>query len=525
MMLRNEAVAAAVLLCALACSPRAAAGGELGHVGRFAKWAKIEIVLPGPPSRGTGSPNPFGLPVDVVFTSPAGKQATVPGFYDGDGRGGLDGNAWNVRFSADEVGEWSFASEAAHKPLDGYSGSFTVTPVPEDAQGFWKWGRLEVIGTSENGLRYLKFRDGPYWLKAGCDDPENFLGRCKNYDTPEKRKAAADYLASKGINSLYLMTHNIDGDDKDVWPWLGKTPAEAKANAGAHARFDVAKLEEWRELFEHMQAKGVVPYLVLEDDSAWAKYDHARYYREMIARFGYLPALLFNFNEEYNENYRLPAALAHVKHLRDNDPYRHPRGIHNVNSPTNECVDAPQVDFTAIQTKGGDPLAHNKLAIDWIQRCKARKQRVLMVGFDEGRPEEDRRAWWAAYLGGGVWEAHVRPPYDRPMATWDALWTQLGGTRAFMESLPFWEMEPSNALVKAGKAFCLAKPGHAYALYLPEGGEIAIELPSVAEYGVAWWNPANGATGQFQGEGRVAGGPQRLAAPGKGDWALRIMRR
>ena len=214
-----------------------------------------------------------------------------------------------------------------------------------------------------------------------------------------------------------------------------------------------------------------------------------------------------------------------MKQLLAVDPYRHPRGIHNVNSPTNEYVDAPQVDFTSIQTSGKDPLAHNKLANDWIARCKARKQRMLMIGFDEGRPEEDRRAWWAAYLGGGVWEAHLRPPYDRPTATWDTLWTQLGGTRAFMESLPFWEMEPSNSLVKAGRAFCLAKPGQAYALYLPEGGEVAIELPPGAEYDVVWWNPANGATGQCQGERRVAGGAQRLLAPGKGDWALRILRR
>jgi len=524
-MFHKAPAAVIALLSALACPLLPAGGGELGHLGRFAKWAKVEILLPGPPSRGTGQPNPFSLLVDVAFTSPSGRRAVVPGFYDGDGRGGLDGNEWKVRFSADEIGEWTFVSKSANKLLDGWTGSFTVTPVPDDAQGFWKWGRLEAVGTPENGIRYLKFRDGPHWLKAGCDDPENFLGRSRNYDTPEKRKAAVDYLASKGINSLYMMTHNIGGDDNDVWPWLGNTPAEAKANAGPDARFDVAKLDEWRELFEHMQSKGVAPYLVLEDDSAWKGYDHARYYREMVARFGYLPALLFNFNEEYNENYSLSAALDLLKQLEAIDPYGHPRGIHNVNRPTDAYADAPQVNFTAIQTNGRDPLVHNKLAIDWIARCKARRQRVLMVGFDEGRPEEDRRAWWAAYLGGGVWEAHVRAPYDRPMATWDRVWTQLGGARAFMESLPFWEMEPANALVKAGKAFCLAKPGHAYALYLPEGGQVAVELPAGTEYNVAWWNPANGRGGTFEGEGRVAGGLRRFAAPGKGDWALRIARR
>ena len=105
-----------------------------------------------------------------------------------------------------------------------------------------------------------------------------------------------------------------------------------------------------------------------------------------------------------------------------------------------------------------------------------------MVGFDEGRPEEDRRAWWSAYLGGGVWEAHVLPPYDRPMSAWERVWTELGGTRAFMESLPFWEMEPANDVVQSGKAFCLAKRGEVYALYLPEGGEIEVDLPAGQEF-------------------------------------------
>ena len=503
-------------------------GKDLDCIGRFAKWAKVEIALTGPESLGKGRPNPFGVFVGGVFTSPTGKQYEVPGFYDGDGRGGLDGNVWKIRFSADETGKWTFASRSKHKLLDGWKGWFTVVAVPDDALGFYRSGRLEAVGTASNQIRYLKFRDGPYWLKAGCDDPENFLGGYENYDSPAKRKAAVDYLATKGINSLYMMTHNISGDDKDVWPWLGDTAREAMSNAGKDARFDVAKLDQWRQLFEHMQARGVVVYLVLEDDSAWKKYDHSRYYRELIARFGDLPALIFNFNEEYNENYSLPDALTFMRQLKDMDPYDHPRGIHNVNHPNDQYVDAPQIDFTSIQI--GSPgrhsgvMMHNGLSIAWINRCKSRQKRILMVGFDEGRPEEDRRAWWSAYLGGGVWEAHVLGPYDRPMSAWENVWTELGGTRVFMESLPFWEMAPSNDLVKSGTAFCLATPGKVYALYLPEGGSVTIELPPGQAYDYAWWKTTNGKDGRFQNAGRAGGGRQEFIAPDTGDWALRIVK-
>lgn len=499
------------------------------HTQQYPKWSRIELTFAGPESQGRGMPNPFAVVLDAVFTGPTGVAYRVPGFYDGDGNGGLDGNLWRVRFSADRVGTWTYRTESSHPRLNDKNGRLTVTDVSDGAEGFWRRGRLEYTGTTQNGIRYLKFRDGPYWLKAGCDDPENFLGGYSNFDNLAKRKAAIDYLAQHKVNSLYIMTHNIDGDDRDVWPWLGTETRSTKSHAGAQARFDINKLERWGDLFEHMQRAGVVPYLVLEDDSAWKGFDRPRYYREIIARFGYLPALIINLAEEHNENYRLTEALGHMRLFREMDPYDHPLGIHNVNRPSDEYIDAPYIDFTSIQT--GQPgtrkgvkhaVEHNQITVDWIQRCQQRGRRVLMVGFDEGRPEHDRRAWWSAYLGGGVWEAHVVEPYDRPFSAWEATWTQLGGTRTFMESLPFWEMQPRNDLIRAGMAFCLAKPGSTYALYLPEGGTVEVELPANASYTCDWWNPANGSNGRFQGARNVTGGAQSFTAPGTGDWALRI---
>ncbi|GIW79453.1 MAG: hypothetical protein KatS3mg105_1260 [Gemmatales bacterium] len=493
------------------------------EIQRHAKWAKIEIAFQGPESSVRGEPNPFRIEVDVQFTSPTGRRIIVPAFYNGDGRGGSSGRIWMVRFSADETGRWQYRTVSSVKELDGRTGRFEVVDAAADAKGFWKWGRLEAAGTPKNSIRYLKFREGPFWLKAGCDDPENFLGKNKNFNTLEKRKAAIDFLSSRGINSMYMMTHNIGGDDNDVWPWLGTTASEARRNAGKESRFDIARLEEWRELFEYMQDKGVVPYLVLEDDSAWSGYDHRRYYREMIARFGYLPALLFNFNEEYNENYRLPEALQWMKVLEEIDPYNHPRGIHNVNQPDDRYVDSPFVDFTSIQTRVRDPLLHNRIAQEWLERCRRRGKRLLVVNFDEGRPEEDRKGWWSAYLGGGVWEMHVREPYDRPLSSWEPGWMQLGGARAFMESLPFWKMSPHNELVREGKAFCLAQPPKTYALYLPDGGPVTVELAEQATFRYSWWNPSNGRRGRFQNAGTTNGGLRQFRPPGPGDWALRIV--
>jgi len=516
----------ALVGCVALALARPAWGEPLGDLGRFAKWAKIEIALTGSPSEGRGSPNPFDVLVDATFTGPGGRIYRVPGFYDGDGRGGLDGSVWKVRFSADAKGQWRFASTSSNKRLDGWTGSFTVVDPPADAPQFHRWGRLEYVGGAASSIRYLKFRDGPYWLKAGCDDPENFLGRFKSYDTPAKRRKAVDYLSRMGVNCLYIMTHNIGGDHKDVWPWLGDTAAEAMRNAReGKVRFDIARMEQWRALFEYMQTRGVVPYIILEDDSAWTGFDYRRYYREIIARFGHVPALLLNFCEEHNERHKLAEALRWMAVLGRIDPYNHPRGIHNVNAPNDAYVDSPHVHFTSIQTNpAGGPTKHNGLAIRWLRRCVARRKRVLVINFDEPRPEQDRRGWWSAYMGGAVWEVHTIQPYDVPMSHWSGTWKQLGGARAFMETLPFWRMQPQNERVTDGKAFCLAQPGQAYAVYLPEGGTVEVDLMEGVSFDCAWWDPANGRDGEFRSAGRVAGGRRRFAAPGKGDWALRILK-
>ncbi len=54
--------------------------------------------------------------------------------------------------------------------FDGASGQFTVGERDPAAPGFLRWGRLSYAGR-----HYLKFQDGPYWLKGGTDEPENLL--------------------------------------------------------------------------------------------------------------------------------------------------------------------------------------------------------------------------------------------------------------------------------------------------------------------------------------------------------------
>ena len=153
----------------------------------YKKWHPLELHFQGPTAREMDNePNPFlDYRLQVLFTSPGGAQYDVPGFYQGDGSGGGDGNVWSVRFTPDKVGEWSFktffragkniavdlAPSAGHPiAFDGQQGSFHVESPESDSPDLLTRGRLEYADSY-----YLKFADGPYWIKGGCDSPEDFL--------------------------------------------------------------------------------------------------------------------------------------------------------------------------------------------------------------------------------------------------------------------------------------------------------------------------------------------------------------
>lgn len=471
------------------------------------RWEAIELSFSGPPSESLGEPNPFALSLDVVFVSPDAREFRVPGFYAGDGAGGPDGNVWQVRFSADKNGRWTYRTASGQASLDGIEGAFDVVDPAPDSPNFYRWGRLEYVGQP-----YLKFRDGNYWVKAGADDPENILGEAMG-DWASKRHQI-DYLREKGINSLYVMTHTLDGDAHDVWPWIGETSEQAKTHPD---RFDIAKLQQWRDFFVYMQNSDVALYMILEDDSAWTGYNRAAYYREMVARFGDLPALYFNAGEEANENYSLDESIAQIKLLASIDPYGHPRAIHNVQTPTPKYIDTPELNLTSIQTWPTSAARLNELGVSWAEACLARGKRPLVVNFDEARPPEDRRSVWAVYMARGVWEPIVYSPDT--FAVHEPLWTELAAARRFVESLPFSEMFPANRILSQGSGFCLAKPGTAYGIYLPAGGEILLDVPD-GEYSIAWYDPRQG---RYREEQRGAGTPLELTAPDEQDWAVRVL--
>ena len=456
----------------------------------------MEIDFNGPNSIGmSSSANPFQILTDVEFTSPGGKTFLVPAFYDGNGSGGLDGDVWRVRFSPDSVGLWSYASSSSEPLLDAKTGSFEVV-APSGCGSYGAGGLpdLGCVGRLEYvGGHYLKFADGPYWLKGGVDEPESFLAPGVNAGFASKQ-AAIDYLASKSVNSIYLMLHNVDGDGRNVWPWVGSNQSAAKAN---NEHFDVAKLQEWEDLFEYIQAKGIVLHFVLEDDSAWTGFNRDMYYREMIARFGHHNGLYWNISEEYNENYSADQIKTFAGMVRDLDPYDHPITVHNQGSVSNwnPFLGDSRFDLTSLQTTASP---QNDTVAAWFSSSES-SGRAIPISIDEtgrigaGDRALSRHIVWSIYIGGGMFEMYTAPlsSYQDFSAHFD----DMQRARALLEDLPFSDMRPSNDIVISGNAYMFAEEDVAYIAYLPSGGSIDVDLAGASgTLSVRWTDPASGTT-------------------------------
>ena len=556
---RDSKMNRALKLFAEACGYRP---GPVRITGELRTWCPVTIGFRGPMAEASGTdPNPFlDYRLQVRFLAPSGTEYDVPGFFAGDGLGGLSGDVWRVVFSPDETGEWTYrvsfrkgdkvsvsldAAHGAPAAFDGTEGRFQVAPQAEPAPGFYRWGRLEYVGG-----HYLKFRDGPYWLKGGTDSPEDFLAYQGFANTPRAGHAYTDhvadwragdpdwgdgkgkgiigalnYLASEHVNSIYFLPMNIGGDGKNVYPFLGPIEGEGSPeNDNLH--FDLTKLHQWGIVFGHAQRKGILLHFVLNEaeepnkrelDDGLLGVERRLYYRELVARFGHLPALQWNLCEEYNLRLKLDPQLVkeYAQYLRDVDPYDHPITVHHagdVEKAWTPFLGDPRFPVTSFQV--------NETAVVETWRAKSREAGApLVIGMDEFFPDKTRpdnidrhrREYiWPIYLSGGQMEFILDDLLKtEDFREYDRLWRYVAYARQFLEEhLPFWEMEPADALLIGASAYAGAnnlvtgqvfmKEGVCYAVYLPSA-ENTGTLDLTADQSVfvqRWYNPR---TGSFEG--------------------------
>lgn len=541
-------------------------------VGELMKWYPLTLTVAGPQAdEADESPNPFlDYRLQVQFQGPSGQAYNVPGYFAGDGQGNGAGDIWQARFSPDEVGVWRYCvsfragdevaialeTDAGYAlPPDGASGMFTVAERDPEAPGFLRWGRLEYVGE-----HYLKFRDGPYWIKGGTDSPENFLGYAgfdntfdrggmipdflhayaphvddwregdplfvsvdRDYDS-RGIIGALNYLSEQHVNSIYFLPMNLGGDGVDTYPFLS---AEGTSSANTH--YDVSKLHQWDIVLAHAQRMGIALHIVLNEteeanrhwlDDGRLDVERKLFYREMAARFGYLLAIKWNLSEE--NVFTSDKVDVFADYLRAMDWAGHPIAVHNPHGWYGQyelLLGDDRLPVMAMQYDGDQAGA---LVEEWRRRSQEAGQ-PWVIDMDENSPAGiglgpdnagylRKQILYDIYFSGGELEWYAGY-YDLPpggdlnledFRTREAMWRYTWYARRFMEeNLPFWAMTPADErLVGEAQAFgggeVLALDDEIFAIYLPAAEPSGVlRVPEGHEYWLRWYDPR---TGEFIGE-------------------------
>jgi hypothetical protein len=583
------------LLAFFAFSCRTTSNSDISISGELKQWHKITLLITGPETSEYADENPYlDYRLDVTFTNGL-RSFTVPGFFASDGNAGessaREGDKWKVIFRPDAPGSWQYGvSFLKGKNIAVLMGNVTGEPVgPHGAVG-----TIEVSVSDKNvpdfraagrivdgGRGYFRFQGtDERWMKNGADSPENFLAYV-DFDQTSRfslnsavREGEADpknglhayeahlsdwkagdptwqqgrgkgiigavnYLHSAGVNSIYMLTMNILGDGRDVWPYT---------DYNERYRFDCSKLEQWEVVFDHMESLGVMNHFVLQEtenecllDNGYTDVQRRVYLRELVARFGHHLGVTWNLGEENGPHDWTPIGQTDqqkrdmANYIRAIDPWPCNLVLHTHSD--DEYQDAYLVPMLGTGTINGpslqvaNPLRVHERILKWVEASGASGERwvvnldeigpaskgVMPDSFDSKHDTVRNHCLWGSLMAGGAgveWYFGYQFPHNdlncedfRSRENW---WKQSTLATRFMNGFPLEEMSCLDDLVDVPGAYCLAREGELYLVYLPAGSAPArLSLEQSEPLDVKWFDPRSGGAMQ-QGDVASIRGPGDL---------------
>jgi hypothetical protein len=559
--------------------------GQVNVGGELKQWHKVTLTLDGPFANELDKqPNPFtDYRMTVKFSHESGSPSyNVPGYFAADGNAGQtgadNGTKWRAHLSPDKTGNWTYTvsfikgkdvavstgSGEAVKPYDGQTGNFAISATDKKGSDLRSKGRLEYVGK-----HHLQFQGNKeYFIKAGADAPETLLAfedfdatytmkvPLKKYETHLKDFNAGDptwrdgkgkgligainYLSEKGLNAFSFLTYNAAGDGDNVWPFV-------KRNEKMH--YDCSKLDQWDIVFDHAQTKGLFLHFKTQetenDDNIRGKNNNdpipqaldggdlgrerKLYYRELIARFGYLLALNWNLGEENTQSEKQRKDMA--AYFRDHDPYKQSIVLHTY-PDQQEVVYTPLLGnnsaLTGLSLQNDWKKVHEK-TLQWVKASESAGRPWVIANDEQGTAGQGvppdpgykgydatkigydlhdvrKQTLWANLMAGGAgveyYFGYTLPENDLVMEDFrsrDKSWDYCRIALDFFQnnSIPFWEMSNKNQLIgnisNSKEKYCLAKDGEIYLVYLGYTPSTTLDLSNAkGRFTVKWFNPRTG---------------------------------
>ena len=436
------------------------------------KWDVFEITFSGP-----SDGNPFidnQLAATFVHKE---KRVTIPGFYDGDG-------TYRIRFSPDEIGEWSYVTESNIEALDKESGEFECINPGTDNHG-----PVQAVNT-----HHLQYADEtPYFAIGTTAYQWTSVAQSIQEQTLQT-------LAKAPFNKIRMCVFPKSyryGNDTEPWQYPFKREGDendfSQPNYEFFQNFDL-RVRQLRDM--GIQADVILfhPY----DQWGYCEMGdelNRRYVRYMIARISVFRNVWWSLANEWD----VPKIKETISWeqigslLQTEDPHQRLRGIHNWYNSEDHFYDhsRPWITHTSAQTS------------QFFNAIKWREQYKKPLLFDEMRYEGDVPSGWGNLNGEEMasyfWMAGLSGGYPTHGDTFrnnsdttEVRWWGKGGLlvgesperiaffKSVIESTPFQNMNPS--LVVKGEPenlnnniYILSDPGKTYLAYVADEGEI-IEL-------------------------------------------------
>jgi Protein of unknown function (DUF4038)/Domain of unknown function (DUF5060) len=534
-------------LAAISSAVLPASPTEVSFSKPVAQIARFDFVEIGATVSAPDAGNPFveASLAGTLETAGGSHHWAVDGFCDAP-----DGSVFRIRFMAPVAGDYKYS--VTYK-----QGSFTKTSsgvfraVEAQKRGLlgvdpaYPWHFIWQ-GTGEH---YFFNGTTAYWLVGFRDDHtiQYSLDRLHRLKVNRLRVTIAGREASTLFGEPVMYG--------DAWTaliaaWQAQTPNDALRPGFDYNRFNVQYWQKFDRMLEFARDRDMNISLVLDmGDSrvhpAAGGEDEHRFVRYAVNRFAAFSNITWDLGDDL-DSYRDEKWTHETGVLIEGlDPYKHLETSHPAASNDHQDRTSSWFGFTSYQ--------------EW-----SRKQHALMLesrklqektgriipqtneeyGYEDhypfwAQPDSDsadvlRRTAWDIYMAGAYQTAgesarrgtNIRPDFGGGWLNGRGDDTQTmflgyGHIVDFFAAFEWWKTNPHDELVN-NNAYCLADPGKTYAVYLPHGGQVTVQLQP-GRYRATWFSAMTGEKIELPPvDGPAWTSP---AAPDPYDWALLLQAR
>jgi hypothetical protein len=467
----------------------------------------------------------------------------VEGFCDAD-----DGSVFRIRFMPTQAGSYKYSVTYRQGKFEKTTtGSFRAIDshrrgtirVDEKYPWHFVWE-----GTGEH---YFFNGTTAFWLMGWRDE------RTIQYSIDRLHRLQINRIrvAVAGRTNLYYGEPVMIGPSWTFFltPWPAEKTDDFSHPGFDYSRFNVSYWQKYERMLKYARDRDMIISLVLDMSDGKihpvaGSDDEHRYIRYAAARFGAFSNITWDMGDDL-DSYRDEKWTHETGMLLQGwDPYKHLETSH----PTkiiHQDRSSSWFGFTSYQEWSRD---QHRLMLE--SRKLQEKAGRIIPQTNEEYGYEDHYPLWALpgsdsadVLRRTAWEIAMAGGYQtagESARRGTNIWPDLGGGWMngrgddtmtmflgyghmvdFFTSFEWWKTNPDDETVNNGN-YCLADPGKTYAVYLPHGGEVTVQLKP-ATYSVYWFSAVTGQKIELPPvEGAAWTSP---VAPDSNDWALLLQAR